>query len=113
GYISIAFLYMASRTNALANGYIWNDKLSKISFWSLTIGVLLFTLPTIMIGLEQTRAASEMGYYFTRTREAIEAMDGWMWFRILPDSMMIGGAVGIFVDLFMKTFMGKKEKLIA
>jgi len=27
--------------------------------------------------------------------------------------MMIGGAVGVFVDLFMKTFMGKKEKLIA
>jgi len=22
--------------------------------------------------------------------------------------MMIGGAVGIFIDLFMKTFMGKK-----
>ncbi|MCD6179221.1 MAG: cbb3-type cytochrome c oxidase subunit I [Bacteroidales bacterium] len=113
GYVSIAFLYMTARANSLANGYIWNDKLSKISFWSLTIGVLLFTLPTIMIGLEQTRAASEMGYYYTRTREALDAMDGWMWFRILPDSMMIGGAVGIFVDLFMKTFMGKKEKLIA
>ena len=50
-----------------------------------------------------------MGYYFTRTREALQGMDGWMWFRILPDAMMIGGVVGIFVDLFMKTFMGRKE----
>ncbi len=108
GYVSIAFLYMTSRANALANGYIWNDKLSKISFWSLTIGVLLFTLPTILIGIEQTKMASEMGYYYTRTREAIQGMGGWMWFRILPDAMMIGGAVGIFIDLFMKTFMGKK-----
>ncbi len=109
GYISIAFLYMTSRANAMANGWLWNDKLSKYAFWSLTIGVLLFVLPTLIIGLEQTRAAAEMGYYYTRTREAIQEMDGWMWFRILPDTMMIGGGVMIFIDLFLKTFMGKKD----
>jgi len=31
-----------------------------------------------------------------------------MWFRILPDTMMIGGGIIIFLDLFTKTFMGKK-----
>ena len=108
GYISIAFLYMTSRANAMANGWKWNDKLSKISFWLLTIGVLLFAIPTLVIGLEQTRAAAEMGYYFTRTREALAGMQGWMWFRILPDAMMIGGGVLLFVDLFLKTFKGKK-----
>ncbi len=108
GYISIAFLYMTSRANAMANGWAWNDKLSKIAFWSLTIGVLLFALPTLIIGLEQTKAAAEMGYYYTRTREAIQEMSGWMWFRILPDTLMIGGGIMIFIDLFMKTFMGKK-----
>ena len=109
GYISIAFIYMTSRANALANGYIWNDKLSKIAFWSLTIGVLLFVIPTIIIGLEQTKAAAEMGYYYTRTREALQGLKGWMWFRILPDGMMIGGGAMIFIDLFMKTYMGKKD----
>jgi len=110
GYISIAFLYMTSRANAMANGWQWNDKLSKYAFWSLTIGVLLFVLPTLIIGLEQTKAAAEMGYYYTRTRQALVEMDGWMWFRILPDTMMIGGGVMIFIDLFMKTFMGKKKQ---
>ncbi len=108
GYISIAFIYMTSRANSMANGWVWNDKLSKIGFWSLTIGVLLFALPTLIIGLEQTQVAAEMGYYYTRTREAIQGMDGWMWFRILPDSLMIGGGVIVFIDLFTKTFMGKK-----
>jgi nitric oxide reductase subunit B len=108
GYISIAFLYMTSRANAMANGWIWNPKLSKIAFWSLTIGVLLFALPTLIIGLQQTRLTAEMGYYYTRTREAIDGMQGWIWFRILPDSLMIGGGVLVFVDLFLKTFMGKK-----
>ena len=108
GYVSIAFLYMTARANALANNYSWDDRLSKLAFWSLTLGVLLFALPTLMIGLEQTRAAAEMGYYYTRTREALAGSQGWMWFRILPDSMMILGAFGIFVDLFMKTYLGKK-----
>ena len=110
GYISIAFLYMTSRANAMANGWEWDDKISKIAFWSLTIGTLLFVLPTLIIGLEQTKAAAEMGYYYTRTREALLEVDGWIWFRIIPDTLMIGGGVLVFVDLFKKTFMGKKAK---
>ncbi|NPA69121.1 MAG: nitric oxide reductase, partial [Chlorobi bacterium] len=108
GYISIAFLYMTSRANAMANGWEWNDKLSKIGFWLLTVGVLLFAVPTLMIGLEQTKVAAELGYYYTRTREAVEIVKGWMWFRVLPDSLMIFGGIIIFFDLFKKTFLGKK-----
>lgn len=108
GYISIAFLYMTSRANSMANGWEWNDKLSKIGFWLLTIGVLLFAIPTLIIGLQQTKMAAEMGYYFTRTREAIEIVRGWMWFRILPDSLMIFGGLIIFWDLLKKTYFGKK-----
>lgn len=108
GYISIAFLYMTSRTNALANGLEWNDKLSKYGFWFLTIGVLIFALPTLLIGMEQTKLAAEMGYYFTRTREAVESMKSWMWFRILPDGMMILGGAIILYDLVVKTFFAKK-----
>ncbi len=108
GYISIAFLYMTSRANAMANGWAWNDKWSKVGFWSLTIGVLLFALPTLMIGLEQTKVAAELGYYYTRTREALDIVQGWMWFRILPDTLMLIGGITIFIDLFTKTFMGKK-----
>ncbi|MCD6354108.1 MAG: cbb3-type cytochrome c oxidase subunit I [Prolixibacteraceae bacterium] len=107
GYISIAFLYMTSRANATAKGWGWNDKLSKWGFWLLTIGVLLFALPTIIIGAHQTQLAHDMGYFYTRTREAVEAMSGWMWFRIFPDGMMIFGGLIIFWDLFKKTFLGK------
>ena len=108
GYISIAFLYMTSKTNSLAKGLVWNDKISKIAFWSLTIGVLLFALPTLIIGIEQTKMAQEMGYYYVRTREAVEGMKNWMWFRILPDSLMLLGGLLIFIDLTKKTFFAKK-----
>ncbi len=110
GYISIAFLYLTSRANAMANGWEWNDKLSKWGFWLLTIGVLLFAIPTLVIGAHQTKIAFDLGYYYTRTRETIEALQGWMWFRLLPDGLMIIGGVVIFIDLFKKTFMGKPAK---
>lgn len=109
GYISLAFIYMTSRANALANNLEWNDKPSKIGFWILTIGALLFAIPTYIIGMEQTQMASEMGYYYTRTREAIEGMKGWMWARTLPDGMMIAGGVVILYDLVQKTFFAKNN----
>lgn len=109
GYISIAFLYMTSRANALANNLQWSDKLSTYGFWILTIGALLFAIPTYIIGMHQSEMAMEMGYFYTRTREAIESMRGWMWARTVPDVMMIIGGLIIFYDLAQKTFFAKKK----
>ncbi len=109
GYISIAFLYMTSRANSLAKGLEWNAKLSKYGFWLLTIGALLFTIPTYIIGIEQTRIAHDLGYYYTRLRGAVQPMSGWMWFRILPDTLMILGGIVVLYDLVQKTFLAKKK----
>lgn len=110
GYISIAFLYMTARANSMAKGLVWNEKTTKYGFWLLTIGVLVYAIPTFIIGMEQTQAASELGYYYTRTRAALADLGGWMWFRILPDSMMILGGGIILYDLTQKTFFAKKIK---
>lgn len=112
GFISIAFIYMASRTNSLAKGLVWNDKLSKYGFWTLTIGALLFTIPTYIIGIEQTQIAHDMGYFYARLRDAVEPMKGWMWFRTLPDGLMIIGGLIILYDLVQKTFLAKKQEQI-
>ena len=109
GYISIAFLYMTARANSMAKGLVWNEKITKYGFWSLTIGVLLFALPTFFIGMEQTQAASEMGYFYTRTRAALAETDGWMWFRILPDTLMLLGGGAVLFDLTTKIYFSKKE----
>lgn len=108
GYISLAFIYMASRTNSLAKGLEWNDKISKYGFWILTVGALLFTIPTYIIGIEQTRIAHDMGYFYARLRDAVEPMKGWMWFRTLPDGLMITGGLIILYDLTQKTFFAKR-----
>jgi nitric oxide reductase subunit B len=108
GYISIAFLYLTSRANALANNLVWNDKLSKVGFWLLTIGVLIFAIPVLIIGLHQAAVSSNVGYYTARLRETVDVMKGWMWFRLLPDGLMILGGIVILWDLLQKTYFAKK-----
>ncbi|OFX59830.1 MAG: nitric oxide reductase [Bacteroidetes bacterium GWA2_30_7] len=108
GYVSIAFLYMTSRANAMAKGLVWNEKLSKWGFWLLTIGVLLFAIPTLMIGMEQTKIAHDLGYFAARTREALSGMRFWVWARTIPDLLMIFGGGVIVYDLIFKTFFAKK-----
>ena len=108
GYVSIAFIYMTARANSLAKGLEWDETLSKWAFWLITIGVLIYALPTMIIGVEQTSTAHTLGYYAARSRELLEAMSGWMWFRILPDSMMIIGSLILFIDTFKKVYLSKK-----
>ncbi len=113
GYIAIAFLYLVVRSNSLAKWYEWKTKLANTGFWLLTIWVLLFAIPTIMIGFHQGWVAFDQGYFFTRLHETLTPMENWMWFRIVPDTMMILGWVAIFWDLTSKILFSKKEEKAA
>lgn len=108
GYIAIAFIYMTARANALAKGLSWSEGLSKVAFWLITIGVILYAIPTIIIGFEQTAVAHEYGYYTARLRETLNTVMDWMWFRILPDGMMILGSALLLWDTTKKIYFAKK-----
>lgn len=110
GYISYAFIYMTARANALAKGLVWNESLSKWGFWLLTIGVILYSIPTMIIGLHQAQVAYELGYYATRARDILVAMEGMMWIRIFPDGMMIVGGAIVLYDLLEKIYFSRKIK---
>ncbi|GAB4172081.1 MAG: cbb3-type cytochrome c oxidase subunit I [Calditrichia bacterium] len=108
GYLTIAFIYSVARAYAKSNNIVWNESLSKWGFWLVTLGIVLFSIPTLVIGFEQTRIAYEMGYYFTRIRENLDHLNIWMWIRVIPDTMIIIGALLIVIDTLKKTFLGKK-----
>jgi len=110
GYISYAFIYMTAKANSLAKGLEWNDSFSKIGFWLLTVGVILYSIPTLVIGFHQAQTAFEFGYYAARARETLIAMQGWMWVRILPDVMMIMGGAIALIDLMQKIYFARKIK---
>jgi len=110
GYIAIAFLYLFVRSYVASKGMEWKTKLANTSFWLLTLWVLLFALPTIIIGFHQWAVAYNEGYYFTRLHEILAPMTSWMWFRIIPDMMMILWWLGIFVDLTSKIILAARKE---
>ncbi len=113
GYISIAFLYFIARSNALAKNLHWDEKISTLAFWVLTVGIILFSVPVLVIGEKQMEWAYNYGYWAARTREVLEGLDFWMWVRIIPDALVLGGAVLIFVDLIYKLYLSKKAAPVA
>lgn len=108
GYISLAFMYLVARSNAMAKNLVWDEKWSRIGFWMVTIGVCIYVIPTMVIGAKQAQIAHELGYWAARQRETVEVLKGWMWSRLIPDITMIIGAAIIFFDLLKKTFFSKK-----
>jgi len=108
GYISIAFLYFIARANALAKNLHWDEKISNIGFWLTTSGIILFSIPVLVIGEKQMEWAFNYGYWVARTREVLEGMGVWMWLRIIPDALIVAGAVVILVDLIYKLYLSKK-----
>jgi len=111
GYIALAFIYLTARANALAKGLVWSDRPSVWGFWLVTSGVLLFAVPTLIIGFHQAHVAHDLGYWAARQRAAVEPVKGWMWFRLLPDGMMILGAFLVFVDTLRKTFFARRIRI--
>ncbi len=109
GFVSIAFLYFIARANALAKGLHWDEKISKIGFWMTTWGIFIFAFPVLVIGERQMEWAYNYGYWVARTREVLEGMGFWLWIRLIPDMMIIAGAVIILVDLIYKLYLSKKE----
>jgi len=109
GYIAIAFIYFILEYRAAAEGFVWDMKLSKLAFWLITIGICLYTIPTMVIGFHQFKESFDVGYWYARTRSVLEPVHFWMWIRILPDSMVLGGAFLLMVDILYKLFMPIKK----
>ena len=112
GYISIAFLYFIARANALAKGFHWDEKISNLAFWLTTAGIFFFAIPVLVIGEKQMEWAFNYGYWVARTREVLEGMGLWLWIRILPDLMIVAGAVLLLVDLIYKLYLSKKHQTV-
>ena len=109
GYIAIAFIYMTTRANSLAEGYKWSDTLNKVGFWLTTIGIIGFGVGPMFLGMEQAKIAHDLGYYAARLPDALNHMSFWKEIRILPDLLVVAGAAVIFYDLVTKIYFPKKE----
>jgi len=88
----------------------WNQKLLKIAFWSLNIGLGMMTcLSLLPQGILQTYTSINQGYSFARSAEFMHSpiMEALVWARV-PGDIVFSIGVFAFVWFVYKAFVPQK-----
>jgi nitric oxide reductase subunit B len=76
----------------------WKEGLVKFGFWATNIGLLaMVTLSLLPVGLMQTWASVEHGYWYSRSAEFMQTgvMDTFRWLRVIGDTIFAAGAIAL------------------
>jgi len=98
GMLGIGLMLVCLRV--LVPGREWNDGLLRFSFWALNGGLLAMCLLSLLpVGLMQTWAAVEHGYWYARSSEFLQTdlMQTLRWMRVPGDTVFFLGAVALVV----------------
>lgn len=116
GMLAIGLMLFALR--GIAKKEAWGDALGKFflrgSFVLMNGGLILMSLTTLLpIGLMQTKASYEHGLWFARSaafyeRPIVKALAEW---RIVPDSILILGAIFLAVFVVRAVLLSKKPTI--
>lgn len=74
----------------------WDERPLALSFWFMNIGLMLMVLLSLLpVGLLQTKASVEVGYWYARSSEFMQQplMNNLRWMRVLGDTLFGLGAV--------------------
>lgn len=96
GMLGIGLLLFCLRAmNPILN---WDNKIIKFSFWSMNIGLMaMVTLSLLPVGLMQTWASVEYGYWYARSAEFLQTdvMHTLRWMRVFGDTIFAAGIVSL------------------
>jgi len=96
GMLGIGLMLVCLRV--LIPGVEWKDGLLRFSFWSLNIGLMtMCVLSLLPVGLMQTWASVEHGYWYARSSEFLQTplMETLRWLRVPGDTIFFFGAVAL------------------
>jgi nitric oxide reductase subunit B len=96
GMLGIGLMLVCLR--ALIPGREWRDGLLKFSFWSLNGGLMMMCVLSLLpVGLMQTWASVEHGYWYARSPEFMQTdvMQWLRWMRVPGDTVFFLGAVAL------------------
>jgi nitric oxide reductase subunit B len=90
----------------------WNGKMIGFAFWGINIGLFsMVTLSLLPVGLMQTWASVEYGYWYARSAEFLQTdlMHTFRWMRVFGDTIFAVGIVALVVFVAQVTLNGKKQ----
>jgi nitric oxide reductase subunit B len=98
GMLGIGLMLMCLRV--LIPAREWKDGLLRFSFWALNGGLMaMCVLSLLPVGLLQTKASVETGYWYARSSEFMrtDLMQTLRWMRVPGDTIFFLGAVALVV----------------
>ena len=112
GMLGLALTLFCLR--AAAPDRMWNEKPLAASFWLMNGGLLLMVLLSLLpVGLLQTKASVEVGYWYARSPEFMQTstMQTLRWLRVIGDSLFGLGALAFAV--FAASLLGRRRAMSA
>jgi nitric oxide reductase subunit B len=96
GMLGIGLMLVCLR--ALIPGVEWKDGLLKFAFWSMNGGLMMMCVLSLLpVGLMQTWASVEHGYWYARSPEFMQTpiLQTFRWMRVPGDTVFFLGAVAL------------------
>jgi len=78
----------------------WKEGLVKFGFWATNIGLLaMVVLSLLPVGLMQTWASVEHGYWYARSPEFLHTgmIETFRWLRVIGDTIFAAGALALVI----------------
>jgi nitric oxide reductase subunit B len=101
GLLGIGLMLFVLR--ALRPDQVWRDGLLHFSFWSLNAGLFAMVVISLLpVGLMQTWAAVEHGYWYARSPEFLQSpiVDTFRWLRVIGDTVFTAGVVALVLFVY-------------
>lgn len=98
GMLGIGLMLLCLRV--LIPGREWKEGTLRFSFWSLNIGLMAMCILSLLpVGLLQTKASVEHGYWYARSSEFMQGdlMQTLRWMRVPGDTIFFLGAVALVI----------------
>jgi nitric oxide reductase subunit B len=113
GMLGIGLMLFCLR--GLTYRQVWNEKLLKLSFWSLNLGLAAMALFSLLpIGLWQVWASVTEGFWYARSAEFLQQplMQALIWMRV-PGDVLFGVGVVALAWFVFRLFFGPRETVPA
>ena len=78
----------------------WKEGLVKFGFWATNIGLLAMVMLSLLpVGLMQTWASVEHGYWYARSPEFLQTgtIETFRWLRVIGDTIFAAGALALVI----------------
>jgi nitric oxide reductase subunit B len=96
GMLGLGLMFFCLR--AMNPASEWREGLLRFGFWSLNVGLFaMVVLSLLPVGLMQTWAAVEQGYWYARSPEFLQngVVDLFRWLRVVGDTIFAAGVVAL------------------